>query len=334
MELKQTMNGNDVVVYLEREKEVLLPVSEELLSEGRRLADTTGGLLRAVIVGNTAHTDIPALYGTDIVHHIPYRGVCSDVALCASTVANLLHRLQADIFLVGATEFGRVFAPMVAAYLQTGITADCTQFAIDKEGNLVQIRPALGGNIMAHIISPDHRPQCATVRPGTFSATPYRTERYPKIIVEQEVVMDSDRIVRTSTEQVSNEEEHAIDRHPLLVAIGAGIKTKGEVERLQQFARALGAELAASRELVEQGLMPRYRQVGQSGKTVAPKWYIAIGISGAVQHIAGMRDAEFVLAVNSDKDAPIHQEADISIVARWQDVLDELQEIILEKIKK
>ncbi|MCK5808258.1 electron transfer flavoprotein subunit alpha/FixB family protein [bacterium] len=321
-----------VMIYVEKGEQITL----ELFTEGRRLAEQLSQPLSALFVGKNPPLKDAQLYGVDSLHHIPATDEEErDYSETSKSVARVLQRLSPSIFLMGATKKGRVLAPLVAARLLAGITADCTEFSLDEKNNLIQIRPALGGNIMAHIVSTETRPQCATVRPGTFKAVfagkPTKTE----IIIEKEHITMSETVTKIDEiEKSTSENDTQIELSRVVVAIGAGIKSEAEIGEIRKFATEIGAEIASSRELVEKGLMPHGRQVGQSGKTIAPDLYIAIGISGAIQHLVGMRDSEFIIAINSDKDAPIHKESDISIVGVWQEVLSELLPIIKERLSK
>lgn len=330
MNIEQNIDAaGGVMVYIEHNHSVTL----ELFSEGRRLAQLLNEPLIALFVGEIPPLRDAENYGVERLHFIHHKmQKLFDFTEISKTASRVVKRLSPSIFLMGATDEGRVLAPLIAARLLAGITADCTAFSLDKKENLVQIRPALGGNIMAHIISAETRPQCATVRPGVFKATPLPTPTQTELITEKESVFMSDTMEKIETDNKKGREERIIlEQSRIVVAIGGGVSTPADIEKIREFANEIGAEFGTSRELVEKGLMPHARQVGQSGKTIAPNLYIAIGISGAVQHLVGMRDSEFVIAINSDKEAPIHGEADISIVGKWQDVLTDLIPIIKQR---
>jgi electron transfer flavoprotein alpha subunit len=217
--------------------------------------------------------------------------------------------------LYGATPHGRDFAPRVAARLKLGLTADCTGLDIDADDQLVQTRPAFGGNIMASIITPYSRPQTATVRPNVFPACEPDPSR--KVVVEEFPVTLKKTAIRTRVVErklLESDGQESIEDAHVLVSAGRGCQKAANLDVLREVAAKLGGVLAGTRAIVEQGWIPHTLQVGQSGTTVGPDLYIAVGISGAIQHIVGMSSSKTIIAINKDPDAPIFKTADLSVV--------------------
>jgi len=230
-------------------------------------------------------------------------------------MADLVRQEHPEIILVGATTLGRDFAPRVATRLQTGLTADCTDLEIDRENrNLIQTRPALGGNIMARIISPYHRPQMATVRPKVMKKALPTNSKNPEVMKVEPRLNEDDDLVKILN--VVREEKEVVDLQEAEIIVSGG-RGLGKVENfslIRKLAELLGGAVGASRAVVDAGWIPSYHQVGQTGKTVQPKLYIACGISGAIQHQAGMRASEIIIAINKDPEAPIFDIATIGVV--------------------
>jgi len=232
----------------------------------------------------------------------------------------LVLKLRPNIFLIGGTLIGRTLAPSLASSLNTGLTADCTGLYIDtKTGYLHQVRPAFGGSLLATIACPERRPQMATVRPGVFVKPSMKTNFKLKIFkLSSEFHLTPDvKVVRSVAHNISD----AIINSDIIVAFGRGVGYKKNLSIIDEFCRLLDASIGASRAVVDAGWIDYKHQIGQTGKTVAPKLYIALGISGAVQHIAGILTAKCIVAINSDKNAPIFQFANIGIVGDMFDVL-------------
>ena len=329
---------NNIFVYIETEKGVVADVSLELLTKGRELAATLGVKLEAVVIGeNLAGMEKElARYGADTVwvaddkELAPFRTLPHTAVMCG-----LIEQEKPQIVLFGATCIGRDFAPRVSSALHSGLTADCTQLVIGdhrdaKSGKeyknlLYQIRPAFGGNIIATIVNPDHRPQMATVREGVmrkeYAAHPAAGE--VKFIDWKRYVKDSDLAVKIVERQI---EERKIDIKGanIIVAGGYGMGSKENFRLVHELAEVLGAEVGASRAAVDAGFTEPERQVGQTGVTVRPKLYIACGISGQIQHLAGMQDSSLILSINTDPDAPINTVADYVITGRIEDVVPKL----------
>jgi electron transfer flavoprotein alpha subunit/NAD-dependent dihydropyrimidine dehydrogenase PreA subunit len=320
----------------EEKGEKLIPkkVVKELLSQGRRLSDKLGQELSVVVLGDGRLTGLDTLiaHGADRVirckHELLGRFTTEGFT---SVVSALISKQKPSVFLFGATPHGRELAPRVAARLQLGLTADCTGLDTDEKGHLIQTRPAFGGNIMASIVSLYTRPQMATVRPNVFSPGELDTSRRGEIDDFQ--VALSPAAIRTklvALEQIDDEGEIGIEDADILVAAGRGCQKKENLQLIQELADALGGVTAGSRALVELDWLPHTKQVGQSGLTVGPQLYIAVGISGAIQHLVGMSSAKTIIAINKDPDAPIFKVADLGIVGDAMEILP----LLIRELKK
>jgi electron transfer flavoprotein alpha subunit len=303
----------------------------ELLTHGRRLADRLGQPLVAVALGDDRMHGLERLchQGADRViccRHDLLGGYTTDGFTTA--LAAVVAKEKPAVLLFGATPNGRDLAPRVAARLRFGLTADCTGLAIDEQGQLVQTRPAFGGNIMASIISPYTRPQAATVRPNVFTAAAPDLRR--PVAVEDFPVNLSKASIRTKVvEQIQTASEgEKIEEARIIVSAGRGCGEPSNLDLMRSLARRLGGTLAGSRAIVELGWVPHTLQVGQSGTTVGPDLYIAVGISGAVQHIVGMSSSKKIIAINKDPDAPIFKVADIGVVGDAMAILPKLLDAI------
>lgn len=305
---KEAMNG--IWVYCEQTSGKIRPVAYELLGKARELAKDMNCAVTAVLLGADSATAASlGAWGADNVLHVADRAL--DTALemrCADELTALIRKYDPSVLLLGATAFGRSLAPRVSARLQTGLTADCTSLDIDPEtGLLLQTRPAFGGNLMATITCPDTRPQMATVRPKVFTAPKPDEDRACEVVEEAPAAMgEAVRLI----ESIASGSEINIGDADILVSVGQGIGGAANIALAEKLASLLGGVLSSSRPLVDAGVVPYARQVGQTGKTVAPRLYIALGISGAIQHMAGVA-AENIIAVNTDPDAPIFK------YARW-----------------
>jgi electron transfer flavoprotein alpha subunit/NAD-dependent dihydropyrimidine dehydrogenase PreA subunit len=297
----------------------------ELLAKGRRLADTLGEELIATVLGDDRLAGLEGLchHGADrvikCVH--PLLKDFSTDGFCAVLSAVIAGR-KPSVALYGATANGRELAPRVAARLRLGLTADCTALDIDEQGQLVQTRPAFGGNIMASIIAPRSRPQMATVRPNVFR--PDCADASLPVLVEAYEVTLNKAGIRTRVVQELPIENHAgpnLEAAKIIVAVGRGCCRQDDLDLARRLAEQLGGVLAGSRPLVEEGLLPHTRQVGQSGITVGPDLYIAIGISGAIQHVVGMNASKTIIAINPDPQAPIFKVADLGIVGNARQII-------------
>ena len=328
---------NSVFVYCELEGAQVAPVSQELLTKGRSLANQLGVQLEAIAAGsNLKGIENQILqYGVDVLH------VFDDKCLAPYTTAphsailvKLFKEEQPQIALMGATVIGRDLGPRVSSALGSGLTADCTNLEIgeyeDKktgqvyENLLYQIRPAFGGNIIATIVNPDHRPQMATVRQGVMKNEPAgKGKGEIKNHKVSDYVSAADMAVSVIDRHMQKPSHH-LDTASIVVAGGYGMGSREGFEMLYKLADALHAEVGASRAAVDAGFVDHDRQIGQTGLTVRPKLYIACGISGQIQHIAGMRESSLIMSINQDPDAPINAIADYVITGRVEDVIPKL----------
>lgn len=316
-----------VWVFAEQRYGELQKVSLEILGESRRLANELGVKLTAVLLGNNIGHLANKLgeYGADevlVADHAELENYTTDGY--TKVLCDLVNDKKPGIFFIGATFIGRDLGPRVAARLRTGLTADCTSLAVEVEnGALLATRPAFGGNIMATIACPDHRPQMATVRPGVFSRL---TEKNYDFTVENvEVKLEASDIRTTILEIVkANKEVVDISEAKVIVSGGRGVGSKENFTLLQELADAFGGVVGGSRGAVDKGWIERDYQVGQTGKTVRPSIYIACGISGAIQHVAGMQESDMIIAINKDETAPIMKVADYAIVGDLNKVIPEM----------
>ncbi len=322
-----------VWVFAEQHKGGVSSVTLELLGEGRKLADKRKAKLSAVLIGHNIKSRTKELisHGADIVY------VADDPALkdfnddSYSAVLTTLATLhKPEIILAGATAIGRSFIPKVAAKLYTGLTADCTMLDIDSEtGNLHQTRPAFGGNILATIVAPNHRPQMATVRHKVMKkAVPDSSRKGDVIDVKFTTAGDvRTRVLKTIDELT---ETVNICEADIIVAGGRGMGSAKNFQLIEELAKTIGGAVGATRGAVDEGWVPYSHQVGQTGKTVCPKLYIAAGISGAIQHLAGMQSSDVIIAINKDPNAPIFSVATYGIVGDVMEVLP----VMIKKFKE
>lgn len=316
-----------VWVFAEQREGELQKVSLELLGEGRRIADELGVDLTALLLGS----NIEGLAKTLAEHGADEVLVADDKNLehyttdaYTKVICDLANERKPGILFVGATFIGRDLGPRIAARLSTGLTADCTSIDVDvTNGDLLATRPAFGGNLMATIACPEHRPQMATVRPGVFAKI---TTDPSKCKIEKVDVKLADSDVRTKVLETIKAKKDIVDiaEADFIVSGGRGVGNKENFQLLKELAEALGGTVAGSRAAVEKGWIDGAYQVGQTGKTVRPQIYIACGISGAIQHVAGMQDSDLIIAVNKDDSAPIMKIADYAIVGDLTKVVPEL----------
>ncbi|MFW9962756.1 MAG: FAD-binding protein [Candidatus Sifarchaeia archaeon] len=322
----------DVWVWCETNEGRLRGVGLELVTKGRELADKLGEELVAVLIGHEieSHANTLIHHGADKVLVVDEK-IFAHYTTDAYTIAlnTLIAPRKPGIVLYGATSNGRDLAPRVAARMALGLTADCTGLDIDDERQLVQTRPAFGGNIMAEILSPYTRPQMATVRPNVFKPGEPDTTRngeIEKIEMTISPVQIRTRVLETVNETV--EGMKSVEEADIIVCSGRGIKDPSNLELPKQLASLLDAAIGGSRPIVDLGWLPPSQQVGQSGRTVCPKLYIALGISGAIQHLAGMSSSDIIVAINKDPEAPIFEIADFGIVGDIFTVLPEVIEAV------
>lgn len=321
------MNINDykgVLVYIEQRFGEIQNVSLELLGKGRKIADELGVDVIAALVGKDVekHGKLLVEYGADKVLILE-----NDALELYSTepytqaMVTAVKEVKPEIVLFGATSIGRDLAPRVSARLETGLTADCTSLEISEDRMLLMTRPAFGGNIMATIISPDHRPQMSTVRPGVMTKMDREIGRFGEIVKMPIEIVRNNKFVEILSFEKETEEKQDIQEATVLISGGRGVGSAENFNMLYDLADTLGGLVSASRAAVDSGWMDHDRQVGQTGKTVRPNVYFACGISGAIQHVAGMEEAELIIAVNKDKGAKIFEVADLGVVGDVHKVL-------------
>ena len=330
---------NNVFVYIEIEGTEVREVSQELLTKGRKLANELKAELEAVVIGTGIKGKVEEqilLYGVDKLFVFDGEGLFPYTsAPHTDIIVNLFREEQPQICLMGATVIGRDLGPRVSSSLTSGLTADCTQLEIgpyeDKksgrryENLLYQIRPAFGGNIVATIVNPDHRPQMATVRSGVMQKAVYdgpcrREVVYPEV---GKYVSPEAFVVKVLDHHVEAA-KHNLKGAPIVVSGGYGVGSKEGFDMLFELAKVLHGEVGGSRAAVDAGWIDNDRQIGQTGVTVHPKVYIACGISGQIQHIAGMQDSGIIISINSDPEAPINKIADYVITGTVEDVVPKL----------
>jgi len=323
-----------IMIYAEFRHGIVVPVSFELLGIGRQLADQQKVPLSAVLLGSglgNAARDLVS-YGADIVYQVddPALEYFTD-EIYGNILEDVVLEQKPEVVLAGATAIGRSFIPLVATSLATGLTADCTQLAIRPEdGVLLQTRPAFGGNIMATIECPYTRPQMATVRPRVMKAAQEDQNRKGEIINYQPHPDRLQSRVKVLRNVLEEQDQINITEGDIIVAGGRGLENEKGFELIKQLADAVGGAVGASRAAVDSEWIAYPHQVGQTGKTVNPKLYIACGISGAIQHVVGMQSAEAIVAINRDSHAPIFDVATYGIVGNLFEVVPKL----IEKIKE
>lgn len=327
---------NNIFVYCEvKDDGSIADVSLELCSKARHLADTLGVDVNAIVIGSDLNGLEESLYnhGVNTVFRVDDKRFAVYQTLPHfAVVTKILESEKPYAVLFGATNNGRDLAPRIASYLRCGLTADCTALDIDEEGNLMQIRPAFGGNIIATIISPDVRPQMATVREGVMKKEMCARQSNCSVvdINADDYVSESDFVVEI-IERHLEERNIDIKGASIIVSGGYGMKSKENFQLLHELAGLLGGEVGATRAAVDAGFAESARQVGQTGVTVRPKVYIACGISGAVQHRAGMEQSALIISINTDANAPINSIADYVSVGDAVDVVGKMIKYLKNK---
>lgn len=330
---------DNVIVYCETEGDRVAEVSQELLTKGRKLADTLGVQLHAVVIGTDIKGKVEGQilpYGVDKLFVFDAPGLFPYTsAPHTDIIVGLFKEEKPQVALLGATVIGRDLGPRVSSSLGSGLTADCTELEIGSyddaktkkhyDNLLYQIRPAFGGNIVATIVNPDHRPQMATVREGVMKREvldpDYKGEVvYPDVA---KYVPVEDYVVKVLERHVEKAKNN-LKSSPIIVAGGYGVGSKENFDLLFKLAKELHGEVGASRAAVDAGWIDHDRQIGQTGLTVHPKVYIACGISGQIQHLAGMQDSGIIISINTDPDAPINKIADYVIVGSVEEVVPKL----------
>ncbi len=319
-----------VMVFAEQRDGEIMKVTMELLGRGRELANKLGVELSSALLGHGVEGLSQELIaaGADKVYLVQDPRLEKYNTSCyANSMIKLINDAKPEIVLYGATHIGRDLAPRIAKRLDTGLTADCTELTIEDETNmLLQTRPAFGGNIMATIMCPDHRPQMSTVRPGIMKALEPDASRQGEVVTFDAGLTDAD--VMTRIIEIVKEKKHVanLEDAKIIVSGGRGVGGADGFKTIQALADVLNAEVGGSRVAVEKGWISKDHQVGQTGKTVRPQLYIACGISGSIQHRAGMQNSEFIVAINKDPTAQIFTVADIGIVGDLFEVIPQLIE--------
>ncbi|MBU3196535.1 electron transfer flavoprotein subunit alpha/FixB family protein [Clostridium algidicarnis] len=317
-----------VWVFAEQRDGKLQKISLELIAKGREMADKLGVKLTSLLLGNDVDELSKTLiaYGADEVLQVESE-LLNDYTTDGYTkvVCELVDKYKPEVLFIGATFVGRDLGPRVAARLNTGLTADCTALDIDEETkHLLMTRPAFGGNLMATIECADHRPQMATIRPGVFAKLIKDESREKNIIkIEANLKQEDIRTKIIDIKKIHKEIED-ITEAKVLVAGGRGVGDKESFNLLKELAETMGGTVAASRAAIEKNWLDKDYQVGQTGKTVRPNIYIACGISGAIQHLAGMQESDIIIAINKDESAPIMKLADYAIVGDFNKVIPEM----------
>jgi len=324
-----------VFVFAQQVDNEITNVSYELIGKGKELAKDLGTKVSAVLLGHNVKdlADQLAVRGADEVI------VVDDPALetymtepYTQAMYEVIERFKPEIVLYGATAIGRDLAPRVSARVHTGLTADCTKLEIDEDTkDLRMTRPAFGGNIMATIVCSNHRPQMATVRPGVMLKVDPNPDAKAKVVECQAEISKNNKYVKILDVAKKVAEKVDIQDAKILVSGGRGVGNAENFSILQELADALGGQLSGSRASVDSGWLEKGLQVGQTGKTVRPGVYFAIGISGAIQHLAGMEESDLIIAINKDATAPIFNVADVGLVGDLNKIVPELTQAILKE---
>ncbi len=331
-------DNNNLIVYCEFDEGKIADVSLELLTKGRQLADTLGVKLEALVIGDKLDGVENQIFpfGADVVYKVADKRLFPYTSNPhAAILINLFKEIKPQICLMGATCIGRDLGPRVSSALHSGLTADCTQLEIgdhtdpktgkDYQNLLYQIRPAFGGNIVATIVNPECRPQMATVREGVMKKEVFNPDHKGQVVEldAKKYVSDTDFAVEIIDRHIEKSKVN-IKNSPIIVAGGYGVGSKENFQLLHDLAKTLGGEVGASRAAVDAGFTEHDRQIGQTGVTVRPKLYIACGISGQIQHIAGMQESSIIISINNDPNAPINTIADYVITGDIEEVVPKL----------
>lgn len=333
-EKKDLSEYKGIWVFAEQRYGKLKSVSLELLGKAKELSEELNVSVTAILMGQDVEFIAEKLiaYGADEVLLLDEKWLNDfNDHIYGEVMVELISEYKPEIVLVGATSKGRSLAPHISSTLKTGLTADCTGLNIDKETKLlVQTRPAFGGNLMAEIVCPNNRPQMATVRPKVFKPLEPIYKKLGKITrIHKHSVEGFVKLIRN----IDNIENLSLSYADIIVSVGRGIGSAKNIQLAKELVDVLGGALGSSRPVVDMGWIPYSQQVGQTGKTVAPKIYIACGISGAIQHLAGLADIETIVAINTDPDAPIFKVANYGIVGDVNEILPVLIKKIKEKNK-
>ena len=323
----------NVYVFVEQREGVIQNVGLELLGKARELADALNEKVYAMLLGHDLTTQAQECiaYGADTVLRVDAPELATYVTEpYAQAIYQIIRDNKPSIVLIGATTIGRDLGPRLSARVETGLTADCTGLEVSEERDLLMTRPAFGGNLMATIICKEHRPQMSTVRPGVMRMG-QRDENRKGTIEDVKINFDKSKF-RVRVLETVKQTKNLVDitEAHVLISGGRGVGNAEGFDMLRAMANTIGAEVSASRAMVDAGVLGHERQVGQTGKTVRPDLYFAMGISGAIQHLAGMEESDFIIAINKDKFAPIFNVADLGIVGDVRKIVP----LLTERLKK
>ncbi len=323
----------NVYVFVEQREGVIQNVGLELLGKARELADALNEKVYAMLLGHDLTTQAQECiaYGADTVLRVDAPELATYVTEpYAQAIYQIIRDNKPSIVLIGATTIGRDLGPRLSARVETGLTADCTGLEISEDRDLLMTRPAFGGNLMATIICKEHRPQMSTVRSGVMRMG-QRDENRKGTIEDVKINFDKSKF-RVRVLETVKQTKNLVDitEAHVLISGGRGVGNAEGFDMLRAMANTIGAEVSASRAMVDAGVLGHERQVGQTGKTVRPDLYFAMGISGAIQHLAGMEESEYIIAINKDKFAPIFNVADLGIVGDVRKIVP----LLTEKLKR
>ena len=323
----------NVYVFVEQREGVIQNVGLELLGKARELADALNEKVYAMLLGHDLTTQAQECiaYGADTVLRVDAPELATYVTEpYAQAIYQIIRDNKPSIVLIGATTIGRDLGPRLSARVETGLTADCTGLEISEDRDLLMTRPAFGGNLMATIICKEHRPQMSTVRPGVMRMG-QRDDNRKGTIEDVKINFDKSKF-RVRVLETVKQTKNLVDitEAHVLISGGRGVGNAEGFDMLRAMANTIGAEVSASRAMVDAGVLGHERQVGQTGKTVRPDLYFAMGISGAIQHLAGMEESEYIIAIKKDKFAPIFNVADLGIVGDVRKIVP----LLTEKLKR
>ena len=322
-----------VYVFAEQREGIIQNVAFELIGKARELADVLKEEVYAILAGRDLDKQAPELIaaGADKVLYLDYPELQDYLTEpYAQAITQVIQERKPSIVLIGATTIGRDLGPRISGRIHTGLTADCTSLEIGEDGNLMMTRPAFGGNLMATILCKEHRPQMSTVRPGVMRQKERDYKRKGEI-EKMKVNFDKSKFKVRLIETVKAEKAKIdITEANVLVSGGRGVGNAEGFKKLEELAKTINAQVSSSRAMVDAGIMSHDLQVGQTGKTVRPNLYFALGISGAIQHLAGMEESEYIIAINKDKFAPIFNSADLGIVGDVHKIIP----LLTKKLKR
>ena len=323
-------NKGDFWIYIEKDENgSIIDSSLEIVSKIREINTNLECRICGVFIGNDfSSEDIKKIELTGVNKLIQIKlskDEGYDVIHYADILSDLCNEYKPVMFLFPATEIGRDLAPRLATKIETGLTADCTELSFDSyTGLLVQTRPAFGGDLMASIVCPERRPQMATIRPHSFKITESNIKGNVEVKIIEDKYSNFEKSYITISKDPIIRDYPSIEEMKILISVGRGIGSEDNIKLIRDFAESIGAGISCTRPIVDKGWLPQYLQVGLSGKSVAPKLYIALGISGSIQHLVGMQNSEYIIAVNKDENSPIFKVAHLGIIADLKLALPEI----------